>query len=92
MKNGIGLSNWRHINPKRFAIRFCTARIGKPLHFVEIANRITDAHFDKKVVNVQAVHNELIRYDQFVLIGRGIYALKVRLQQGHGGRCLKRRS
>ena len=24
----------------------------------------------------QAVHNELIRYEQFVLVGRGLYALK----------------
>ena len=24
---------------------------------------------------MQAVHNELIRYDQFVLVGRGLYAL-----------------
>jgi hypothetical protein len=34
------------------------------------------AGFDKKVVTTQAVHNELIRYDQFVLVGRGLYALK----------------
>ena len=47
----------------------------KPLHFVEIANRISEIGFDKKVVTVQAVHNELIRYDQFVLVGRGLYAL-----------------
>ena len=32
--------------------------------------------FDNKRINLQAVHNELIRHDQFVLIGRGIYALK----------------
>jgi hypothetical protein len=33
-------------------------------------------HFDSKRVNLQAVHNELIRCSDFVLIGRGIYALK----------------
>ena len=27
-------------------------------------------------MTVQAVHNELIRYPQFVLVGRGLYALK----------------
>ena len=76
--NQVGLASWRNINPKtlRDKILFILHAAGKPLHFVDIANKITDAHFDKKTVNVQAVHNELIRYDQFVLIGRGIYALK----------------
>ena len=35
-----------------------------------------EAGFDKKIVTTQAVHNELIRYDQFVLVGRGLYTLK----------------
>lgn len=77
-KYGIGLSIWRHINPKtlRDKILYILKLSTKPLHFVEISNRITEANFDKKIVNVQAVHNELIRFSQFVLIGRGIYALK----------------
>lgn len=77
-KAGIGLATWRHINPKtlRDKILFVLKVATKPLHFVDISNRITEMNFDKKVVNVQAVHNELIRYPQFVLIGRGIYALK----------------
>ncbi len=37
---------------------------------------IGDTSFDRKSVNTQAVHNELIRYPEFILIGRGIYALK----------------
>ena len=32
-------------------------------------------NFDSKTINTQAVHNELIRHNGFVLIGRGIYAL-----------------
>lgn len=74
----IGLSSWRNINPRtlRDKILYILNEAKKPLHFVEISNRISAAHFDNKVVNVQAVHNELIRYPQFVLIGRGIYALK----------------
>jgi hypothetical protein len=78
VKTGVGLASWRHINPKtlRDKILFVLRASKKPLHFVEIANRISDSSFDKKTVNVQAVHNELIRFDQFVLIGRGIYALK----------------
>ena len=40
-----------------------------------VYNIFKGANFDNRSVNLQAVHNELIRHDQFVLIGRGIYAL-----------------
>jgi DNA-directed RNA polymerase delta subunit len=75
---GIGLANWRHINPKtlRDKIYFVLSKNKKPLHFVEIVNKITELQFDNKRINLQAVHNELIRHEQFVLVGRGIYALK----------------
>lgn len=78
VEEGWGLTSWRHINPKsiRDKAYIVLKNANKPLHFVEIANRIIDEKFDKKVVTTQAVHNELIRYDQFVLIGRGLYALK----------------
>ena len=78
VKGGVGLATWRHINPRtlRDKILYVLKISAKPLHFVDIANKITDYHFDRKVVNVQAIHNELIRYPQFVLIGRGIYALR----------------
>ncbi len=75
---GFGLITWRHINPRsiRDKAYIVLKKSGAPLHFVEIANRISESEFDKKVVTTQAVHNELIRYDQFVLVGRGLYALK----------------
>lgn len=75
---GFGLTSWRHINPRsiRDKAYIVLKKSSEPLHFVEIANRIASAGFDKKVVTTQAVHNELIRYDQFVLVGRGLYALK----------------
>ncbi len=75
---GFGLTSWRHINPRsiRDKAYIVLKRATEPLHFVEIANRISAAGFDKKLVTTQAVHNELIRYDQFVLVGRGLYALK----------------
>ncbi len=78
MKEGFGLNTWRHINPRsiRDKAYIVLKRIGNPLHFIEIANKIIESGFDKKVVTVQAVHNELIRYEQFVLVGRGLYALK----------------
>jgi hypothetical protein len=70
--------SWRHINPRsiRDKAYIILKKEKKPLHFVEIANKISESGFDKKVVTVQAVHNELIRYEQFVLVGRGLYALK----------------
>lgn len=77
VKEGVGLKEWRHINPRtlRDKINFILDREHKPLHFQEIANKIIDANFDQKRINIQAVHNELIRNNHFVLIGRGIYAL-----------------
>lgn len=77
-KDGIGLMSWRHINPKsiRDKALIVIKQANEPLHFVEIANRILAAGFDKKSVTVQAVHNELIRDENFVLVGRGLYALK----------------
>jgi hypothetical protein len=74
----IGLMEWRQINPRtlRDKIYFILRKSGKSLHFVDISNTIIQENFDKKNVNMQAVHNELIRHPDFVLIGRGIYALK----------------
>jgi len=78
VEEGVGLTSWRHINPRsiRDKAYIVLKKANEPLHFVEIANRIASFGFDKKVVTTQAVHNELIRYDQFVLVGRGLYALK----------------
>lgn len=78
VKEGIGLMSWRHINPKsiRDKAYIVLKRESKPLHFVEIANKIGEYAFDKKMVTTQAVHNELIRDEHFVLVGRGLYGLK----------------
>lgn len=77
-ENGVGLYAWRHIHPRtlRDKIDFILRNEKKPLHFQKIADLIKVGKFDTKRVNVQAVHNELIRNDRFILIGRGIYALK----------------
>lgn len=76
--NTIGLIEWRHIHPRtlRDKIAYILRNEKKPIHFIEISEKISSANFDQRKVNVQAVHNELIRHDNFVLIGRGIYALK----------------
>jgi len=73
----VGLVEWRHINPRtlRDKIYFVLRKNKEPMHFMDIANRIIEGNFDKKKINLQAVHNELIRHRDFVLIGRGIYGL-----------------
>lgn len=48
-------------------------KIGRPLHFTEIAGRIRSSSGRK--AHVQTVHNELIKDKRFVLVGRGLYAL-----------------
>ncbi len=78
IEEGWGLTEWRFVRPRsiRDKVEIILKKTGEPLHFMEIANRIREAKFDHKNVTVQAVHNELIRYPQFVLVGRGLYALR----------------
>lgn len=44
-----------------------------PMHFVEVADKISS--YFKREANSATVHNELIKDDRFVLVGRGLYAL-----------------
>jgi DNA-directed RNA polymerase delta subunit len=78
VEDGWGLNEWRHINPRsiRDKAYIVLKKSKKPLHFVDISNKISEVGFDRKVVTIQAVHNELIRCDKFVLVGRGLYVLK----------------
>lgn len=77
--NGVwGLIKWPTVNPKniRDKIYVILKENGKHMHFNEIAKAIKDSDFKRKDVTTQAIHNELIKDGRFVLIGRGIYALK----------------
>jgi len=73
-----GLMEWRFINPKSIKDKavIILQKWEKPLHFIDIANWISNIWFSKKTVTTQAVHNELIRYDDFVLVWRWMYWLK----------------
>lgn len=73
-----GLMKWPMVNPKniRDKIYVILKENGKHMHFNEIAEAIKDSEFKRKDVTTQAIHNELIKDKRFVLIGRGIYALK----------------
>lgn len=46
---------------------------GSPMHFTEVAKAITQI-FGKKA-HIATCHNELIKDNRFVLVGRGLYAL-----------------
>lgn len=73
-----GLSIWNTIKPKRMTDKayLIMLREKKPLHFAEVADLINQANFDRKKACPATVHNELILDDKYVLVGRGIYALK----------------
>lgn len=73
-----GLIKWPMVNPKniRDKIYVILKEQGKQMHFNEIAEAIKKSDFKRKDVTTQAIHNELIKDPRFVLIGRGIYALK----------------
>jgi hypothetical protein len=73
-----GLVKWPMVNPKniRDKIYVILKEKGKHMHFSEIADAIKGSDFKRKDVTTQAIHNELIKDKRFVLVGRGIYALK----------------
>lgn len=71
-----GLSHWPEIMPhgvkdKAYLI---LKKENKPLHFGKIAEKI-NIHFQDRKALSQTVHNELIKDQRFVLVGRGLYAL-----------------
>lgn len=73
-----GLKSWPSIAPRRMSdkIYLVLKKHGSPLHFQEITDLVNKVKFDHKVAHAPTVHNELILDKRFVLIGRGIYALK----------------
>ncbi|MCX6795675.1 MAG: HTH domain-containing protein [Candidatus Falkowbacteria bacterium] len=73
-----GVSSWQEVKPKTIndKIFLVLKNAGEPLHFTEIARRINEVGFDKKVANPATVHNELILDNRYILTGRGMYGLK----------------
>jgi len=66
-----GLKDWPEINPRGVKDKayLVFKKTTRPLHFNQVAELIETAL-------PQTVHNELIRDNRFVLVGRGIYALR----------------
>lgn len=73
-----GLTEWGSIAPRRMndKIYLVLKKHGKPMHFTEIAQVINETGFDRRKAYAPTVHNELILNKQYVLVGRGVYALR----------------
>ena len=78
-KNPLG--EWGHAsspNVKTKGVRdyayLAVKKHGSPLHFKEVAQLIEKMFH--RTAHVATTHNELIKDDRFVLVGRGMYALK----------------
>ncbi len=76
-----GLVSWPEINPRGVRDRayLVLKQKREPLHFREIAklaSQLPSGCFSSREVLPQTVHNELIRDERFVLVGRGIYGLR----------------
>lgn len=74
--NLVWLEKWKLLNPSTIKDKahYVLKREKIPMHFVDIANKITETMWD--TVKVNTIHNELIRSNDFVLVWRWIYALK----------------
>ena len=75
-----GLASWPQVSPRgvRDKAYLIFEREEQPLHFRDIAALIDEAPFEQKTTrgtHPQTVHNELIKDERFVLVGRGTYAL-----------------
>jgi len=77
-----GLKLWPEVNPRgiRDKAYMVLKQTENPLHFTQVAESITELQTmlpgdAGKSVLPQTVHNELIKDDRFVLVGRGMYAL-----------------
>jgi len=73
-----GMAHWKDITPKgvREKAYLIIKETKEPLHFRDVARLIDEYKLSKRVTHPQTVHNELIKDERFVLVGRGTYALK----------------
>ncbi len=71
-----GIKNWRSVSERgnKEKAYLVLKKKNKPLHFKVITDHINIYWIYKKSLP-QTVHNELIKDDRFVLVGRGVYGL-----------------
>ena len=72
-----GLADWKEVHPKDVGDKayLVMKYHGKPEHYSVITEMINKAKFDNRIAYKETVHNELIKDNRFILVGRGIYAL-----------------
>jgi hypothetical protein len=72
-----GLTEWAEIAPKtiRDRVYLVLKKKKEPMHFQAIAQTVAET-FAGRRVSPPTVHNELIKDGRFVLVGRGMYALR----------------
>lgn len=82
-ENAFGLVDWPEIRPRRLGdkIYLVLRKKGQPRHFSEVTDLINQLNekigvLVSRLALPQTVHNELIRDERFVLVGRGLYALR----------------
>ncbi len=73
-----GLSLWPEVSPRGVKDKaFVVLRQAcSPLHFTAVADKINQLETNERKALARTVHNELIKDPRFVLVGRGLYALK----------------
>jgi DNA-directed RNA polymerase delta subunit len=81
MDGKFGLSDWAEINPRGVKDKayLVFKKEKRPLHFREVTQLLNSPQFVKmfgQKALVQTVHNELIKDQRFILVGRGLYALR----------------
>lgn len=72
----LGLSEWPEINPRtaRDWAYLVLKKEQRPLHFNDIAVAVTKLR--NRRAHAPTVHNELIKDEKFVLVGKGTYTLR----------------
>ncbi len=70
-----GLASSPNIKPRgvRDLAFLILKKQGSPMHFTEVAKKISQ--YFSRPAHAATVHNELIKDDRFILVGRGLYAL-----------------
>lgn len=74
----VGLTEWAEISPRtiRDRVYLVLKKKRTPLHFETIAQLVNSVFQDLRPASPPTVHNELIKDQRFVLVGRGIYGLR----------------
>ena len=73
-----GFANWPEINPRGIKDKafLVLKKENKPMHFTDVADLVQANEQHKKPYLFKTVHNELIKDNRFVLVGRGLYGLR----------------